>query len=187
MSSDEEKALYVRVSTVLYPFSGLSSVPKDIVDNAARRGQKAHDACEGIMQGFGEIGVDAEIRKYVDSFNLWWEKGHEIISIEERFWDDGLKLTGKVDCIEKIGEGFAVVDLKTSYQESKTWRAQGCAYAMLAKQAGYDIRDIIFLHLKKDGSEPKLYHYAVDDDFFLSVLTTWNHFYKGKNGKSNCS
>lgn len=42
---------YTRVTEILKPFSGLDRIPKDIVANAARRGTKVHDVCEGIIRG----------------------------------------------------------------------------------------------------------------------------------------
>lgn len=45
---------YTRVTEVLYPFSGLSNIKPDILANAARRGTRVHDICEGIMKGLGE-------------------------------------------------------------------------------------------------------------------------------------
>lgn len=177
--SDLEKSRenYVRVTHVLYPFSGLQSIDPDIVANAARRGTKVHQICEGIVQGLGEIGVDDETWGYVESFKKWWGEGLDVAAMEERFWDDELRLTGQVDFIIRTESGLAIVDIKTSSRPSKTWEAQGSAYAFLAKKSGYDIKKIFFLHLNKHGKEPKLYEYPVDDSFFLAILRVYNHFF----------
>lgn len=45
---------YTRITEILSPFSGLDKIPKEIVANAARRGTKVHDICEGIVKGIGE-------------------------------------------------------------------------------------------------------------------------------------
>lgn len=45
---------FVRVTEILSPFSGLDKVPKDILANAANRGTRVHDVCEGIVKGVGE-------------------------------------------------------------------------------------------------------------------------------------
>lgn len=163
---------------MLYPFSGLDKIDPWVVANAAERGTKVHKICEGIVQGIGELGVDEETYGYVESFKKWWSQGHEVIEIEKRFWDDELMITGQVDFIIHTPEGLAVADLKTSYKHSLTWQLQGCAYAMLAKKSGYNIKKIIFIHLKKDGKPPRIYEYPVDDSFFLAVLRVWEHFYK---------
>ena len=147
---------YLRVTKVLYPFSGLDKIDADIVANAGERGTKVHTICEGIISELGEHGVEDETWGYVESFKKWWSLGHDVIRMEHRFYDDELQITGQVDLILHTPDGLAIVDLKTSYRPSKTWQAQGSAYAYLAKKAGYDIQKIFFLHLNKHGKEPKL-------------------------------
>jgi hypothetical protein len=169
---------YIRVTQVLYPFSGLDKIDAAVVAHAADRGTRVHKICEGIMQGLGELGVDDETWGYVESFKKWWELGHEVVMMEQRFWDDELSLTGQVDLILKTPEGLVIVDLKTSSKPSKTWAAQGSAYGYLAKKAGHDIRTIIFIHLNKHGKAPKFYEYPVDDSFFLAILRTYNYFFR---------
>ena len=168
---------YTRVTNVLYPFSGLDKIDADIVAHAAERGTKVHKICEGIMEGLGEIGVEEETKGYVESFKLWWNRGHEVIMMEKRFWDDELEITGQVDLILNTPDGLVIVDLKTSSKPSKTWPAQGAAYAYLAKKAKYDIGKVFFLHLNKHGKEPKIYEYPVDDSFFLDIFRVWTHFF----------
>ena len=168
MSLDEKsRENYLRVTSVLYPFSGLQYINPDILAHAAKRGTKVHKICEGIISGLGELGVDEETSPYVESFKKWWEKGVDVVEMEKRFWCDDLKLTGQLDLIINTPEGLAILDLKTSSRPSKTWEAQGSAYAYLAKKAGYDIKRILFLHLSKLGKEPKIYEYPVDDPFFF--------------------
>lgn len=167
------------MTSVLYPFSGLEKINPEIVANAAERGTKVHKICEGIMLGLGEIDVDDKTRPYVESFNKWWIKGHEVLMMEKRFWCDELEITGQVDLIIRLPDGvLAIVDLKTSSKPSHTWPAQGAAYAYLAKKEGHDIQKIYFLHLLKSGKEAKIYEYPVDDSFFLCIFRVWTHFFK---------
>lgn len=178
--SEQEKSIdeYTRVTQILYPFSGLANIPQEIVEKAGKRGTKVHKVCESIMLGFGDLGVNEETSKYIDSFNLWWGEGKEIVAIEKRFFDDSLKITGQADIIFMSEEGLVLADLKTSYKPSKTWPVQGNAYSFLAKSAGYDIKKIQFIHLSKFGKYPKVYEYKIDENLFLSVLTTYNQFYR---------
>jgi hypothetical protein len=169
---------YIRVTKVLYPFTGLDKIDAALVAHAAERGTKVHKICEGIMKGLGELGVDDETRPYVESFKKWWEKGHEILMMEKRFWDDEHQITGQVDLILRTPDGLAIVDLKTSNKPSDTWAAQGAAYAYLAKKSGHDIQKIYFLHLLKSGKEAKIYEYPIDDSFFFAIFRVWVHFYK---------
>ena len=90
---------YIRVTTVLYPFSGLDKLDIDVVAKAAERGTKVHKICEAIIEGLGEIGVDEQTKPYVESFKQWWDKGHEIVYMEKRFWCDELKISGQVDLL----------------------------------------------------------------------------------------
>ncbi len=178
MSLDEKsRENYTRVTSVLYPFSGLQNIDPNILSHAADRGTKVHKIIEGIILGLGEIGVDKETEGYIKSFKIWWSKSIDVLQMEKRFWDDNLQLTGQVDLIINTPDGLAIVDFKTSFQPSKTWQAQGCAYAYLAKQAGYDIKHIYFLHLNKLGKEPKIYEYPIDDSFFLAIYRVFKYFY----------
>jgi hypothetical protein len=180
ISIEKQREDYLRVTSVLYPFSGLEKIDADVLAYAAERGTKVHNICEGIVAGLGEIGVEDETWGYVESFKNWWEAGQTIVEMEKRFWEDDLLITGQLDFIVADKDGLAIVDIKTSSRPSKTWPAQGAAYAMLAKKAGYDIKKVIFLHLNKNGKAPKLYEYPIDDDFFLAILRVYNHFYAKK-------
>ncbi len=175
---------FTRVTKILYPFSGLGKLNPDIVAHAAERGTKVHKICEGIIRGLGELAVEEETRGYVESFKKWWDLGHKVIAIEERFWDDDLCITGQVDLILDTEQGLTIVDLKTSSRPSPTWKAQGCAYAYLAKKAGYDVKRICFLHLNKHGSKAKIYEYTPDDSFFLAILTVYEYFFKERGNEA---
>ncbi len=178
MSDNKDKEHYTRVTKILWPFSGLDKIDPDVLENAAIRGTKVHKICEGIVSGLGEIGVEPNIAGYVESFKKWWSIGHEVIMMEERFYDDDLQITGQCDLILKTPEGLVLVDIKTSSRPSKTWEVQGNAYAWLAKNHKHDISKIYFLHLNKNGGFPWIHEYVVDDRLWLSVVKVWEHFLK---------
>lgn len=173
----DERINYRRVTQILYPFSGLEKLDQDVVARAAERGTKVHQICEAIMGDLGEIGVDEETRPYVESFKKWWEIGWSVVAMEKRFWDDELRLTGQLDLIIHTDQGLAIVDIKTSYKPSKTWKLQGSAYAYLARKAGYDVKRLYFLHLDRKGRMPKLIEYEIDEGFFLRVLEVYQYFW----------
>lgn len=179
--TSESREKYIRISTILEPFSGMDKIDPEIVANAARRGTQVHLICEAIATGFGDVGVDDETAPYIKSFMYWWDTSPEVISMEERLYDDELQITGKFDFLIKTKDGLAIIDLKTSYQESKTWPVQGNAYAYLASKSGYDIKKIYFIHLKRDGSPPRIYDYPVDHSLFLDTYRIYKHFYYTKN------
>lgn len=182
-AQEEIDPKYTRVTEILYPFSGLASLDAGIVLNAAVRGTRVHNACEAIMKGIGVWNPGNDIQGYIHSFEQWWSLGQEIITIEERFFCDELLITGKVDCIVKTPQGLAILDLKTSYKPSKTWPLQGSAYAYMARKKGYDIQNIQFLHLSKNGIKPHLYEYTDHFDLFRKCLDVYNHFFRKRNAR----
>lgn len=175
--TEKSRENYLRVTEILYPFSGLDKIDSEIVAHAADRGTRVHQICEAIVAGIGEFGIDEELSGYVESFKKWWNLGHKLISMEQRFWDDQLHITGQVDLIIDTPDGVAIVDLKTSSKVSKTWMGQGCAYAYLAKNAGIQVKKILFIHLNKFGKPPKIHEYEIDESFFLSCLKVYKHFF----------
>jgi len=177
MTEPLDRTNYLRVTEVLYPFSGLACVDPTVLQNAADRGTRVHKICEGIASGMGEHGVTDDVWGYVESFKHWWGEGRAVVEMERRFWDDQLCITGQVDFILNTDKGLVICDLKTSSAPSKTWIAQGCAYAYLAKASGYDIQGIEFIHLNKHGKPPKVHSYDYDEDFFLAILMTYLHFF----------
>lgn len=179
MTEDQHcKDKYLRVTNILYPFSGLSKIDPVVVAKAAERGTKVHKICEAIMLGLGEIGVDEQTKPYVESFKQWWNQGHDVLLMEKRFWCNELMITGQVDMILHTPEGLHIVDIKTSSKPSKTWPLQGSAYAYLARKAGYDIKKVFFLHLNKFGKEPKVYEYGIDESFFFAVYRIYKYIFQ---------
>lgn len=183
MTPNEIPSGYNRVTEILYPFSGLSAIDPDIVANAAARGTKVHEICEGIARGLGDFGVSDDVKPYVDLFKMWWNDEIKVVSIEERFFCDELKITGKIDFIIETPEGHVIVDIKTSYKESKTWPLQGSAYAYMANKAGYNIVGIQFLHLNKLRKKPKIISYENQFDLFKKCLDVYRYFFGVKNAK----
>lgn len=173
---------YQRVTSILYPFSGLEKINRSIVEKAARRGTLVHQICEGMVKGLGEIGVTEETEPYVESFKKWWGEGKKVLHIEKRFFNDAERITGQADYI--LDEGIlTLVDLKTSYRPSPTWAVQGSAYYWLAQQAEIDIQAIKFVHLSRKGKAPKVYEYEADPTLFLDTLRVYRHFWpRGYNG-----
>jgi len=176
MSVDDKEG-YIRVTSTLYPFSGLDKINPEVLSHAAERGTKVHKICEGIITGLGEYGVDDETEPYVSSFKQWWDKGHTVVAVEKRFWDDERHITGQVDLILQTEDGLVIADLKTSSKPSKTWPVQGSAYAHLARKSGYDIKKLFFIHLLRTGKEAKVYEYDISEEFFLSTYKVWDYFF----------
>lgn len=177
---EKSRENYLRVTSVLYPFSGLQKIDPNVVAYAADRGTRVHKICEAVVKGLGDVDNDLETWGYVESFRRWWGEGKPLVEMERRFWCDDYEITGQVDMIIDTPEGLALVDLKTSSRPSKTWAMQGSGYYYLAKRAGLDIKKILFVHLNKHGKEPDVIEYDPDVDFFLAILRVYKHFFGGK-------
>lgn len=182
-TQEEIDSRFTRVTEVFKPFNGLDKIDPEIVANAARRGKRVHDICEGIVKGVDPWEIPDEVKGYVNSFRKWWDEGQQVLAVEKRFFCSNLMITGQVDYIIQAPEGAVILDLKTTYKPSKTWPLQGSAYAYLARQNGYDIKGIHFLHLSKHGIKPHLYVYDDHFELFKKCLDLYNHFFKARHGK----
>jgi len=173
---------YLRVTEILSPFSGMQYVDKQVLENACVRGTRVHKACEGIAKGIDGWDLPEEYQGYVDSFKKWFGRGKNFAEVEKRLYCPKLGITGQIDFIVKEPGGCIIVDLKTSQRESKSWLLQGTAYSYLAKQAGYDVKGIMFLKVGRDGSEPKQYLYKENMKLLTEVIDVYKYFY-GRKGK----
>ncbi len=132
------------------------------------------------------LPLEAEgVSGYISSF-LHWEKTKNIRSKPSRWYCDKYKITGECDGIYFDDVKPIIFDLKTSSKYGETWKYQGAAYAYLAKQAGYDIKRLEFVHLQKNGKPAISYFFddfEKDFEMFLKCLEVYRHFYgDGKEG-----
>lgn len=167
---------YVRVTDVLFPFSGLTQVKADILKAAANRGTMVHQICDALIEDVGVPEIEDSIKGYIQSFSFW---SHEkrFIKKPDRFFCETHKITGECDAIYEEEDGLVLVDFKTSSKESKTWRLQGSAYSYMAKKEKYPIKNICFVKLSKDGSLPSVYEYEEDFGTFLKCLDLYRLFF----------
>lgn len=180
MNDEEILPGYLRVTEVLSPYSGYGSVPKVILDAAQEKGKNIHRYAEGQIKGIGSWDMCDDYQGYYDSFDKWWKpKEMEVICTETRFYCHDHRITGQMDLIMKHEGKVKLIDFKTSCKENKIWPLQGGAYHHLAKKNGYEIEEIIFIHLQKDGKEPKLLHYHSHCfQMFLKCLDLYHIFFK---------
>lgn len=168
---------YIRVTDVLYPFSGLQSVDPYILRNAADRGTKVHEICSALIDDLGVLEFGTNLDGYIESFKKW-KNGKKFITKPDRFYCDEYHITGECDALYKNENGFTLVDFKTPAREGRTWPLQGSAYSYLAKKSGYNVTQIEFVKLAKDGSEPKVYIYQENFPLFLKCLELYKVFFK---------
>lgn len=175
------------VTRVLAPFSGLEAVRPDLLEAAARRGQRVHAAAAAWLSGtFQVVPLEPGDEGYLRSLKVWVaEMVTEVVDVEPELVDEKLGFKGHPDLLCRLASGAgAVVDYKTPATESPTWKAQTAAYRHLASKA-YGrhafMRDpcAVALMLRPDGRMPKAVVYRSSDrDFaaFLSALNAYRYF-----------
>jgi hypothetical protein len=189
LKTSEIKEGYYRVTHVLEPMSKLNLVPQHILEarleNKQNLGKLVHECCEYIVDEkitgdyFG-LPKEAEgVSGYISSF-LRWAENKNGWKRPQRFYCSNLMLTGMPDGLYKNETGYTIYDLKIPVATSKTWKYQGAAYAYLAMQAGYNITQVEFVRLKKDGKKPISNFYDdFKDDFktYLDCLKLYKIFF----------
>jgi hypothetical protein len=199
----KDKSLYLTVTQVLEPFSGIKDINADVIKNAADRGTTIHSICDSIAYNFrfDEESIDEMIKSYcrnqehfekekvlvrsmVDSFEKWI-LGKKMFNKVPRFFNDEFMLTGECDFIYKNETGqLTLVDLKTPIKESKTWLLQGSAYSYLAKKEGYDIECIEFVKLDRAGKKPKVFYYEENFSLFKANMDAYRYWYEDRTLES---
>lgn len=173
-----EKSDYIRVTQVLAPYAGYGAIPKEILEKAADRGTRTHGIINSLIKGLGAWDLEDDIRGYVKSAEHFLPKIEKVHLIEERMFDDTLKLTGQCDLVAEVDGEFMLIDWKTSSKYNPTWPYQGGAYYNLINGA-YPISRCLFIKLDKGGGEPEIFEWddenlAYQKHKFLEML----HFYK---------
>lgn len=169
---------YIRVTEAISEFSGLSKIPKEILDKACHRGIRVHNIIEALCADIGVLDIDEDIKGYIESFQKWGPK--KFLEKPDRFYCDTHRITGEADGIFVEGDDLVLFDIKTPVKPSSTWNLQLSAYAYLARQAGYPITAIEVVRLNKDGKPPEVIRYKEDFELFLSCLSVYRYFYDGK-------
>lgn len=184
----KDRSKYLRVTDILSPFTGIDKINPDILKACQDRGTLVHSECEGIIKGFERSNISPYVSGYVESFKKWWGDGMEVLTIEERFYNDELQITGQVDLIIKDSEKrIILVDLKTSAKPQKSWPLQLAAYGMLASQK-FPIEKALIVRLNKDGSHPEVidnWCHMTGWPAFVACCQVYRYFYSPKKEPLN--
>lgn len=168
---------YTRVTDILSPFAGYSKVDPEIMKKAGHRGDIIHKVCDAMVKKVGVLPYPVLYQPYIESFKIWAE-GKVIKPNPGRLYYDPLMLTGEIDALIPNGDGWTLIDFKTSSKEGQTWYLQGSAYAHMLRAEGYTIHEIQFVHLSKTGKAPKIYTYQENWDKFLTCYEMHKEFFK---------
>lgn len=175
---------YTRVSTILSVFQAYSFVPTAKLKRAQDIGTDIHEAIEHYFKD-GFTPLDSKRGPYFDSF-LWWADIFipTPLLFEERFYDQKLMITGRIDLLCKI-EGIPhLIDFKTgSWAHPEIWELQMTFYRYLLEVNEYPVlpNRFLVLQLDKEGREPVKYEFKYDErnlEICLCAWRMWKYFQK---------
>jgi hypothetical protein len=172
-----------RVTSILFPFSGLTKVDPTVLQKAADRGTSVHLAADCIINGL-PYDVSPEHQGYVDSFNQWvcdaeGEGSKHFLAKPARLYDQELMITGECDGLYEMHGKITLYDLKTSAKEGSTWCLQGSAYAHMARKQAIHIDRVEFVKLHKNG-KAKSFIYDENMDEFILLNYVYKKYFKGQ-------
>lgn len=149
-----ERLTYPRISNIVdrQNESELRSVSLEVLANACIRGTKIHSYCTSHLLGLWGTEVEVEYQPYVNSFIEWANENiYQTLYNNIRLYDDEKKFSGEFDliCVMKKTGRSALLDLKCTAKESKTWIVKMAAYKHLCEINGFDVEDVCNIHLKK--------------------------------------
>jgi hypothetical protein len=162
--------------------SRFDRVAPDVLEYAAKRGQKIHRYCERIVKG--EIGWDDidddECRPYVMSYRKfvadtgWKPIASEMVVVSKRYRYAGtMDMIGRFTKLSVSSEQVFVLDLKATASLSAVTRVQTAGYAIaMGEQEGFTKVGRAAVQLRRDGKPRlKLYDQGTrDQNRWLSVL-----------------
>lgn len=195
MSNEEiDESVYLRVTTCLSKYGNFESIPVPVLEYAADRGTRVHKYCELYAQSMLFEEIDADCKPYVEGFIKWFDYHvQKVISTEDRFYCDKLKIQGSPDLICMLNtahkETYSLIDIKTSAKYSKSWELQTAAYRHLCLENQIPVSERVIVHLKNDG-EYKMISLDDDKDAYLDHLNLYcgaleiHRFFSEKKKKS---
>lgn len=142
-------------------------VSKYLMENAADRGTRVHEACESLDRT-GEVECDADIAPYVEAYAKFLQE-HEVkwLMIEAPLYNPELMYAGTIDRYGYVDDTLVLVDIKSSSSvNTRLITAQLNAYEKLPEKAP---EKLYKLHLRNDGT----YVYRPipkDDSTFMACL-----------------
>ena len=128
-------------------------VPAHILENAADRGTRVHEAIE-MMAKFGWMEADTDIMPYMLAYQEWKkEHNFKIVASEYRLYHRTRLYAGTADVLFMDGDDLCLMDIKTSKTilEGLT-AAQLYGYSEALKSHRLMVKRAYILHLKSDST-----------------------------------
>lgn len=170
--SEDIRANYIRVSSILKSLTNFVGVDEDILDAASERGTAVHKAIQMDAEGL-YYPLPLDCRGYFRSYIKWKAVTQfQIDKSELRLYDDSLCITGCLDAIVSNGASLYLVDWKnTASQNRDYWELQGMFYHHLAEINGIPLaKKIMFVQLCREGSAPKVFSYDANEVLWRQCL-----------------
>lgn len=149
--------------------------------NAAAFGTRVHALISGADV---ERPSDLERRCAQGALDWLYKNVDEVLAYELKMTDTALGFGGTVDVIARMTHGaIAVIDWKTSKKLSKSHNLQTAGYALLAREAGYDVAERYVVRLWKDDQAGRVStrscNNPADYDAFKAAVTYWHWAHPG--------
>lgn len=128
-------------------------VPAHILENAADRGTRVHEAIE-MAAKFGWMETDTDTLPYMLAYQEWEkEHGFKMLASEYRMYHLTRFYAGTADVLFMDGNDLCLMDIKTSKTilEGLT-TAQLYGYSEALKSHGITVINSYILHLKNDAT-----------------------------------
>jgi hypothetical protein len=154
--------------------------------DSAAFGTRVHALISG-----SEVDRVSELERTCAQAGLDWlyKNVDEVLAFELKMIDHDLGFGGTVDVIARMNHGaLAVIDWKTSKRLSPAHNLQTAGYAMLAREAGYDVDERYVVRLWKDEQAGRVSTRKCnndrDFDAFKAAVVIWHWRHPGisKNG-----
>lgn len=181
---ERDLSKYVRVSQILSIFGAYAYVPADKLKKAQDIGRDVHEAIEKYFQD-EFCPLDWRKRPYFESFLIWADNIHpKPLLIENRLFDDVLKITGQIDLIADIGGDPVLVDFKTGKPNLEIWELQLHWYFHLLElnKCPFLPKEFMVVNLSKNAEAPTIYSFPFNIDALKTcfhALECWKFFNRG--------
>lgn len=128
-------------------------VPPSVLEAAANRGTKVHEAIE-LSETFGWMEKDDETMPYLVAYEAWQkEHDYKTVASEYRLYHRTRLYAGTADALFMDGDNLCLMDVKTTKTilEGLT-AAQLYGYSEALKSHGVEVKRAYILHLRNDST-----------------------------------
>jgi hypothetical protein len=185
---EELDTKWIRVSSILamIPTMGpdgkwgypMQNINQDVLQNKAGLGSSVHAAIAAHCRD-EFVPISSKEEGYLESY-LKWENQIALQphKIEERLYNEAMKLTGCIDMISLLAGGYYITDFKcTASSDPVKWPIQGALYHLLATANNIPVeKTCLFVQLDPKGALPKVHEYEITKDLMSAAISLYNSY-----------